>query len=215
MSHVNNVPEGLPSSRTLVRSTLIAVGVAAVLLVGVVLPAEYGVDPVGVGRILGLTEMGEIKMALAREADAAAAAERVAVTSSTRTAPTPSASGVDSAVPATVGASDSVRRDSVQVVLAPGEGREIKLVMLRGSAVRYAWSSDAGGVNYETHGDTLNAPAGVFHSYNKGRGARADSGRFVAVFDGQHGWYWRNRNSGPVTVTLRMEGVYSEIKRLP
>ena len=63
MSNVNNLPDGLPSSRTLVRSTMIAVGVAAVLLVGVVLPAEYGVDPTGVGRVLGLTEMGRIKTA--------------------------------------------------------------------------------------------------------------------------------------------------------
>jgi hypothetical protein len=37
----------LPSSRTLLRSTLIAAAVAAVLLVTVVLPAEYGVDPTG------------------------------------------------------------------------------------------------------------------------------------------------------------------------
>ena len=212
MSHVNNVPEGLPSSRTLVRSTLIALAVAAVLLVSVVLPAEYGVDPIGVGRVLGLTEMGRIKMQLAREADAATAAERAAAAPSTSSAPAPI---VDSTAPAAGVAADSIRRDSVQVVLAPDQGREVKLVMRRGSAVRYAWSSDAGGVNFETHGDTLNAPAGVFHSYGKGRGVRADSGRFVAVFDGQHGWYWRNRNSGPVTVTLRMEGVYSEIKRLP
>jgi hypothetical protein len=64
----------LPSSRALLRSTLIAAATAAVLLVTVVLPAEYGVDPTGVGRVIGLTEMGEIKMELAREAAAAEAA---------------------------------------------------------------------------------------------------------------------------------------------
>ena len=59
----------LPSSAQLLRSTLIAAGVAAALLVTVVLPAEYNIDPTGAGRALGLTEMGEIKTQLAREAE--------------------------------------------------------------------------------------------------------------------------------------------------
>lgn len=60
--------DDLPSSRTLLRSTIIAVAAAVVLLLAVVLPAEYGVDPTGIGEVMGLTEMGEIKMQLAREA---------------------------------------------------------------------------------------------------------------------------------------------------
>ena len=59
----------LPTSGQLLRSTLIAAGVAAALLVTVVLPAEYNIDPTGAGRALGLTEMGEIKTQLAREAE--------------------------------------------------------------------------------------------------------------------------------------------------
>ena len=64
-----------PTSRQLIRSTILAVVVAALLLVTCVLPAEYGVDPTGVGRLLGLTQMGEVKMALAEEAANNAAAE--------------------------------------------------------------------------------------------------------------------------------------------
>jgi hypothetical protein len=66
------------SPRRLLRSTLIALAVAALLLVTVVLPAEYGIDPTGVGRVLGLTRMGEIKTRLAREAAADAAADAAA-----------------------------------------------------------------------------------------------------------------------------------------
>ena len=61
--------EDLPSSAHLLRSTIIA-GVSAVaILVTVVLPAEYGVDPTRIGGVLGLTEMGEIKSQLAEEAE--------------------------------------------------------------------------------------------------------------------------------------------------
>ena len=59
----------------MLRSVLIALAVALLLLFTVVLPAEYGIDPTGVGRVLGLTRMGEIKVRLAREAAADAAAD--------------------------------------------------------------------------------------------------------------------------------------------
>ena len=65
-----NIPSRaeLPSTRQLVRSTLIAAVSAVVLLYTVVLPSEYGLDPTGIGRTLGLTEMGTIKTRLAQEA---------------------------------------------------------------------------------------------------------------------------------------------------
>jgi hypothetical protein len=66
----------LPSSAALMRSTIIAAVTAAALLVTVVLPAEYAIDPTGFGRMVGLAQKGEIKQQLALEAaaDAAAAA---------------------------------------------------------------------------------------------------------------------------------------------
>src|SRR5215207_8018897 len=60
----------LPTSGQLLRSTLLAAGVATALLVAVVLPAEYGIDPTGAGRLLGLKQMGEIKTQLHDEAEA-------------------------------------------------------------------------------------------------------------------------------------------------
>ena len=60
----------LPSSARLWRSTIIAFVAALAILVTIVLPSEYGIDPTRVGRILGLTEMGEIKTQLSAEAEA-------------------------------------------------------------------------------------------------------------------------------------------------
>jgi hypothetical protein len=68
----------LPSSGSLWRSTVIALAIAIVLLVTCVLPAEYGTDPTGIGRVLGLTQMGEVKMAIAEEAASNAAAQAAA-----------------------------------------------------------------------------------------------------------------------------------------
>ena len=67
--------EELPTSAQLKRSTFIAAVSAAFLLVTIVLPSEYGIDPTRIGRLLGLTEMGQIKTQLAAEAAADAASD--------------------------------------------------------------------------------------------------------------------------------------------
>lgn len=123
----------LPSSRSLFRSTLIAAAVAIVLLVAVVMPAEYGVDPMGVGRLLGLTEMGRIKVALAKEAaiaDSVEAAARVdsancnAATTAAARPPSDARLTVPAASAAAVrGAQASANSHVTEIVLAPGEGR--------------------------------------------------------------------------------------------
>ena len=46
-----------PSAKRLAATTLIAVTGAAAALIVFVLPAEYGIDPTGIGRALGLTAM--------------------------------------------------------------------------------------------------------------------------------------------------------------
>lgn len=76
--HVRGV-EATPGG--LLRATLGSAAAGAAILVLFWLPAEYGVDPTGLGRVMGLTEMGEIKQQLYAEAeaeDAALAAQAIA-----------------------------------------------------------------------------------------------------------------------------------------
>jgi hypothetical protein len=62
------------TSSGLIRATLGSALAAGAILVFAWLPAEYGIDPTGVGSVLGLTEMGEIKQQLSAEAEADEAA---------------------------------------------------------------------------------------------------------------------------------------------
>ena len=203
----------LPSTQQLFRSTLIAAGVAGVILVAAVLPGEYGVDPTGVGRLLGLTQMGEIKQQLAAEAEADATAAPV-VAQAAPAAPSESASSVTSAVadagaPPVVAA--DVWREEVTLTLAPGEAAEIKLVMKAGETAAYAWTAKSGALNSDLHGDGKDGKA---TSYRKGRAEAADSGELTAAFDGSHGWFWRNRGDAPVELLLQVRGEYAELKRV-
>ncbi len=199
-----------PSGRSLLRSTAIAVAVAGVLLLTCVLPAEYGVDPTGIGRVLGLTQMGEVKTALAEEAASNAAAEA--------SADSVIAAAEGAAPPATTESGQPVdapamRVDTSLVTLLPNKGGEIKLVMPAGSRAGYRWSVSGGVVNFDMHGDSTNAPKDWFVSYRKGQRAAADSGELVAGFTGNHGWYWRNRGTREVLVQLITTGSYTRIDR--
>lgn len=213
----------LPSSRQLVRSTAIAFAVAMGLLVTVVMPSEYAVDPTGLGRAMGLTQMGEIKISLAQEALADEAAAKNSPPAVSVSAPAPAAIPAPSpaSVPVPVQQvaiakpakpAPAAKSDEVSLTLKPGEGREIKLEMRKGSVVNYEWSA-SGPVNHDTHGETYDAAQGDFHSYSKGRQVKGDKGELTALFDGTHGWFWRNRTSGNVTIVLNTTGDYLAVKK--
>ncbi|WP_417516168.1 hypothetical protein [Marinobacter sp.] len=212
----------LPSSAQLVRSTIIAAIVALVLLVTVVMPSEYALDPTGAGRLLGLTAMGEIKAQLVEEAAADEAAQMVSVESSSEeSAAQTSATASQAATPPELEAEPKAEepvlapvaepewQDEVRVTLTPGEGTEFKLTMQEGAVARFSWETEGGPVNFDTHGDG----GGQSISYEKGRGVPEDEGELEAAFTGNHGWFFRNRNGNNITLVLRTDGDYGEMKR--
>lgn len=208
----------LPSSQQLLRSTVIALIAAIVLLVTVVMPSEYAIDPTGAGRMLGLTQMGEIKQQLAEEAAAETAApiaQAPAVEPPIAPlAPEPDLVAATEPTSAAEAIESAEQTHEMSISLAPGQGAEVKLEMLKGAKVNYFWTANGGQVNYDTHGDPYNAPRDFYHGYGKGRFTPEERGVLEAAFDGKHGWFWRNRTNKPVTVTLRTEGEYISIKRV-
>jgi hypothetical protein len=172
-----------PTLQQLNRAVLIAIAAAAVIVSMAVLPAEYGIDPTGVGRVLGLTQMG--KMKAAQSGGNAMPAGPVAGDSSTET---PSGG------------------KRVRIVLGPYAGREVKAVMQAGAELTYDWSTDGPAVEFEFHGEP-SAPKtpGEYASYEKGSKASA-KGTFKAAFKGNHGWFWKNTSAKPVVITATVRG---------
>lgn len=193
----------LPSSAQLIRSTAIAAVSAVAILVTVVLPAEYNIDPTGIGGVIGLTEMGEIKAQLAEEAEADRLLELEEQEES---------SLMNDIFGIFVGAAHAqeaeIWRDETTFTLAPGDSAEWKLVMEEGQTVEYRMLVDGGRVNFDLHGHG----GGKSVTYEKGRGSTGDEGQIVAAFNGEHGWFWRNRDGSNVTVTVQVRGDYAEFK---
>lgn len=201
----------LPSSKQLIRSTAIAIAAAAAILVSIVLPAEYAIDPTGIGRALGLAEMGEIKVQLAKEAEEDTIRDQQGTPAPMPERRSMSGGGLGSFLfrSAMAQPTGQVRVDERAFTLQPGEGVEVKLEMKRGDRSTFEWvATDE--VNYDMHGDGgLNKI-----SYKKGRGVTKDEGMITAAFDGNHGWFWRNRTKAPVTVTVKVSGAHTSMKRM-
>jgi hypothetical protein len=191
-------PEDLPSKAQLFRSSILAAIGAIVIFATVYLPAEHAIDPTGVGRVLGLTDMGEIKRELAEEA------EQDSLIHGDR-----SSDLIDGVLGLFVTAAyaQEVWTDTIVFTLPPDASAEIKLVMTVGDVAEYAWMADGGRINFDlhAHGD------GQSIDYDRGRGATEGEGRIEAPFPGEHGWFWRNRDDTAVTVTLNLRGAYTGI----
>ncbi len=214
-------PSDLPSTARLLKSTAIAAVTAFAILVTVVLPAEYGVDPTRVGSLFGLTEMGRIKMQLAEEAAADGAAPAEIIVSEHATDAVVQATSVEAAASDETSAAETnasapaepaalVWRDEVSFTLAADAAAEYKLVMKEGETATFEWFTDGAKANYDTHADR---PGLDYYNYEKGSLARQE-GTLTAAFDGSHGWFWRNRSGAPLTITLRTRGEYEEMKKV-
>lgn len=72
--------------------------------------------------------------------------------------------------------------------------------MHKGDVVEFDWTANGAVVNFNHHGEA------------EGASVVYEKGQFEAQFDGEHGWWWRNRTGEAVTITLRTNGRYGDIK---
>lgn len=183
-----------PSPSTLAKATAGAVIAAAAILTLFVLPAEYGVDPTGVGTALGLT--GMVSGEASESAPATAAAPAANATA------TPTKDSISKSTP--------WRQDEMTISLPPHSGQEVKAHMEKGDSFIFNWKS-SGPIKAEMHGEELNAADDAFTDYWKELEISGGQGDFTAPFGGIHGWYFRNKGDTPVTVTVKTVGFYKDL----
>ena len=67
--NTTQAPHDTPSAATLIKASIAATALAAIVLVTVILPAEYDLDPTGIGGKLGLTVFSESPAVVANEVE--------------------------------------------------------------------------------------------------------------------------------------------------
>ncbi len=175
----------LPTIAQLIRAIAIALVIATIILVVAVLPAEYRIDPTGIGNRIGL--LRPLKSVV--DASAPVSAEAAATVTKSETA---------------------YRADEMTLTLKPGQEAEIKATMKRGGSFVFGWTVEGGTVEFDMHGEPLDG-SGAAVSYWKGEDAAGGHGTFHAPFDGRHGWFWQNLTWEPVTIRLKTSGYYEKI----
>lgn len=164
---------------------------AGAILSIAVLPAEYHIDPLGVGKFTGLLNLSrpaEVEVALPANAGTDAVAHFY---------------------------STPLRGDSVEIPLAAAgdpehrDQLEWKVRMKQGDTLVYSWSVDAPADEFyaDFHGQSNPDPMVKVLTYEKDYAAAAN-GAVVAQFDGIHGWYLQNQSEKAVVLRLKLSGFY-------
>ncbi len=124
------------STRTLIKASVIAIIVAMLLLVTCILPAEYNIDPTGVGKALGLTSISQ----------ASNTSDGIVIDRGEQT--------------------DLLREDQVDIVIPAGKGLEYKLFMDKHAHVEYQWSTDGAALYFDFHGEPEGDTTGYYESFS-------------------------------------------------
>jgi hypothetical protein len=174
----------VPSKRSIAKATLIALVVAGIVLATTVLPAEYGIDPLGTGKALGLTEIS-------------AGGPTVIVREAAAGGPIAQQAG-------------GYKIDAIEFSLIPGGSVEYKYRLEKGAPMLYSWVADAP-IEFDMHTEPDGKGAEGSDSFEAGT-APSKNGSYTAPYAGIHGWYWHNTTDKLVSIKLTTAGFYSVAK---
>jgi hypothetical protein len=210
-----NVEIPVHSTGTLLKATFAASAVAAIVLVIAILPAEYNIDPTGIGQSLGLTQLSQSNLALAEAASIpvenvvmldgdnnTGLVESVILLDGNMLADAPSVAEI-----AQSRQSPGVRSDIVTIDIPAGKGLEYKLLMGAFVHLEYEWNTDGEPLYFDFHGEPKGDKTGYFESFSITTSDKM-KGSLTTPFAGSHGWYWKNRTDSVITVTLSTKGDY-------
>lgn len=200
------------SKKQLLKSVLWAFVIGALVLVTAILPAEYGMDPLGTGELFGFSKLYMDDATSAEEVNTIPVlqtnVEILRLKKLGSPASTPKPVEAENPVPAQQLA---IRNDTIKVVVAAGKGIEYKFKGLKLGSIKYDWSTSESDIVYiDFHGEVAqeNPPEEVFYESYTLAYSNNMAGTFTAPFTGKHGWYFRNKNTRDVIVTLHLEGAY-------
>jgi len=173
----------MPTRGGLLKQLAVALAAAALILGIFILPAEYAIDPTGLGGRMGL----------------------LALSASTAAAQVPDIPTAPAGVARSY--ASPPRSNVIEIPLAVEGEVEYKVRMKEGETIVYSWSVDNGKAYYDFH--AASEPDNRDLRYKEEQdGAPSVHGSLVAPFNGIHGWYWLNLEDHPIVITLRVSGFY-------
>ncbi len=201
-------------TKKIIVATFAALIIGIIILVTAVLPAEYGIDPTGIGKRAGFTKLYQ-------------PAEQNILTPSMGIVAQPAykllkleGGGSEPEIERPAEANNPApekqyeeREDSIQISIRAGKGMEYKVRMLKYGRLKFEWQTDKGAVYYDCHGDVkqANPPKDIYFESYAISYSNNVIGNIVSPYEGKHGWYFKNINAFDIKISIRMKGQYEII----
>ena len=187
---MSNESVSIPKDK-LIKNTGIAALIAIVLLLTIILPAEYDRDPTGVGSVLGIRGLSH--QAAVENVNAEIEENAMAAAS-----------------PLHINHQPPLKFIDVDLVLEPYGQGEFKLKMQANARLSYLWHSGTDLVYADLHGHTLvvgeDGEEEIVVRYLETQEGMGESGQFETPFGGDHGWYFLNLETRPINIRVQISG---------
>jgi hypothetical protein len=208
MNKQNDNLMDVPSASKLIKATIVTLIGAIILVVLVVLPAEYDIDLTGFGALTGLDRLSGDATETIIITDIIGGNEslrEVEIPMFGEPTPLPN--------PTVFQKQDAVAQSfTMTVELGPFEQTEIKTVLEAGKVIIYNWTVDGGERVYvDFHGHDESFGPDFFVRYEELQEGTSSIGSLTAPFYGEHGWFWLNINESPISITLEVTGFYEDV----
>lgn len=197
------------SDKSLWLKLAAAAVVAAALLVAFVLPAEYGRDPTGIGKLTGLSDLHKAgKKIKDYGQNLGFNVEPYDLY----------ADSINHSIQGLINLQEQTfKSETIMLQIEQFGELEHKFIMQKDAVLMYSWevlNAQGSGVYYDFHGhpaskDADDYPEKFEQSFSKGEG-HGQSGSLIAPLSGYHGWYFVNREDDLIEVKLTVSGYYQK-----
>lgn len=197
--------------KQLIKSVIIAFIIGVILLVTAIFPAEYGMDPLGTGKLFGFSKLYQGASSDAANLESSGiklrklTLERLGSPKETQVPDAINNPVSDTQFP--------IREDVITLVVPAKKGLEYKIHALKYGSVKYDWTTDKSIVYTDFHGEIIDDKSGFYESYLHAYSNNM-AGTVILPFEGKHGWYYRNETNEDITIILRLKGQYKLFNRL-
>ncbi|MCK5189602.1 MAG: hypothetical protein KAR12_06060 [Methylococcales bacterium] len=188
---MNTIPQ--PSVKSLILSCILSTLLAIIILFVAVLPAEFDIDPTGLGEKFGLT-------VLSQTADTTAKPTVISCPDSSLENKDPEDKQIQT----------PQWKDTVIITIPAKKGLEYKFYISKGETLEFDWNTNGEKLYFDFHGEPEGDKTGYFKSFKESTQSQS-SGTLSVPFTGSHGWYWENKTNQAVTIILKTRGNYKII----
>lgn len=192
----------LVSTKQLMKSVIIAFIIGSLVFITAILPAEYGKDPFGTGKLFGFDKLynkeniNQLNFKQIKLKDVGSKPDVIKPIEANNPAPAKQFEIIE---------------DSIIVKIPAKKGIEYKFKMLKYGSTKYEWHSTNKEIVFlDFHGEVKekNPPKNVFYESYTVAYSNNMGGTFTAPFTGKHGWYFKNLSDKEITITIKLKGQY-------